>query len=105
MTSWHENCLLSPRLLCPGQVCLVLIAMSEGEEAKCVHCKSQCWVEGGLCQEINKTRVTDCMDGFFVRLLILDDIKENQKDESDSRSKPVRVSHTPERSFNLRPPR
>ena len=85
----------------------VWAGMAEREEAVCQHCKYQCWVEGEECQErrINKPRVTDSMDGFFVRLLILDDIKENQKDEYDNKPRTVRVSPTPERSFNCRKPR
>ena len=64
------------------------------EETVCIHCNSQCWVEGDDCQErmVNKTRVEDTMDGFFVRLLILDDIKENQKNRYSVKVPPVKSS-------------
>ena len=94
-----------PHVHCP----VLPSAMAEREEVVCRHCKEQCWVEGDACQEgCNKKKVIDCLDGFFVRLLILDDIKENQKEESDSGPRATTRSvftPTPERSFHPRPPR
>ena len=74
------------------------------EETVCIHCNSQCWVEGDDCKErmVNKTRVEDTMDGFFVRLLILDDIKENQKNRYSVKVPPVKSS---DETSNLTPAR
>ena len=58
----------------------------EGDEVVCRHCRDQCWVEGEHCQERKEHKnrtVNDCLDGFFVRLLILDDIKERKKNGFD----------------------
>ena len=77
------------------------------DDTVCIHCNSQCWMEGDDCQErrVKKTRVSNTMDGFFVRLLILDDIKENQKTESAAKAPSIRSSHSPERISYSKPPR
>jgi len=81
------------------------------DETVCIHCNSQCWVEGDDCQDrrvnkarvedtMNKTRVEDTMDGFFVRLLILDDIRESKKTGSAGNVTPVNNSDSPDRISN-----
>ena len=74
--------------------------MLEEEETVCVHCQIQCWVQGdntGCSARSKKFREKSCMEGFFVRLLLLDDIRENQKSAECLRSTPVRgEAQTPE---------
>ena len=69
------------------------------DDTVCIHCNSQCWVEGDDCQDrrVNKTRVEDTMDGFFVRLLILDDIRESKKTGSAGNVTPANNSDSPDR--------
>ena len=77
--------------------------MAGKEVVVCIHCKEQCWLKGEQCQDNRSYNKVDCMDGFFVRLLILDDIRENTKEGNDS--EPVKWQSAPpetyERPFHL----
>ena len=80
--------------------------MENEEDTTCIHCKAQCWLENGenTCEKIRKASRKGCvgLEGFFLRLLILDDIKENQRNDKSSRSSIARGSPMPERDFTPR---
>jgi len=88
----------------------------EEEEVVCQHCDSPCWLSEEPCAEEERRRRVgadpttagerDSLEAFFLRLLLLDNIKQEAQEEASQQEVLPAASDTPElRQFRPRQPR